>query len=154
MWPAPCQLFQRMGKTFFNTTIKIASTPERVWAALADIERWPEWTPTVSRLELLSGLPFGVGSRVRIHQPKLRPAVWEVTRWEAGQGFAWTAKHPGVRAVGEHIIEAADDGCIVTLKVCFDGPFGSLAGWLAGRLTTRYLTMEAEGLKKKIDETA
>ena len=36
--------------THFSVTVDIPAPPDRVWAVIADVERWPEWTPTVTRI--------------------------------------------------------------------------------------------------------
>src|SRR5688500_14341659 len=37
----------------FSTTTEIDGPPEVVFAVLTDIDRWPEWTATVTRVERL-----------------------------------------------------------------------------------------------------
>ena len=131
----------------FRISTTIDAPGERVWAVLVDVERWPEWTASVSRVELLTGAPLGLSGRVRIDQPKLRPAVWTVTLWQPGQRFVWESANPGVRVVAEHAIATRAGGCTVTLAVQFNGLFGSAAGALNRELTTHYLELEANGLK-------
>ena len=52
-----------------DDTIHIEAPADVVWAVTEDIERWPEWTPTVTSARRLDGGPFGLGSRFRIKQP-------------------------------------------------------------------------------------
>ena len=68
----------------FSTTIEIKAPPQRVWAVLADIEGWPDWTASVTSVERFESGPLIVGTRARLRQPKLRPAIWEITKIEKG----------------------------------------------------------------------
>jgi hypothetical protein len=47
-------------------TTRIACDPERVFDVLADLRRETEWTSRVSRAELMSGEPIGLGSHFAI----------------------------------------------------------------------------------------
>jgi uncharacterized protein YndB with AHSA1/START domain len=135
--------------TDFSITFDLGAPPERVWAAMSDIERWPEWTPTVTRVERLDRGPLGVGSRVRILQPKLPPAVWEVTELDAGRSFTWVTRSPGVRVTAQHRVEPTPDGSRVTLSLAFSGLLGRVVARLTRSLNQRYLALEAEGLSRR-----
>ena len=68
--------------------------PERVFAVLADHERWPEWFPSVSKVEVI-GAAEGVGARRRVTIPgsvvEEEFIVWEPgVRWS----FTGTAARP------------------------------------------------------------
>jgi hypothetical protein len=129
--------------------VDVAAPPPQVWSVMADIERWPEWTPTVSRLKLLTPGLFQVGSRVRIHQPKLPPAVWRVSELNPGAGFTWVSVAPGVRVTARHTVDASGIGSKVSLSIQYEGLLGGLlARWMRD-LNERYLAIEAGGLKAR-----
>ncbi len=46
---------------------------------LREVERWPEWAPTVTAVRPLDDGPLAVGSRVRVEQPRIPPTVYVVT---------------------------------------------------------------------------
>lgn len=133
----------------YRISTTIDAPAERVWAVLADVERWPEWTASVSRVEILTSAPLGVGGRVRLDQPKLRRAVWTITLWQPGQRFIWESANPGITVVAEHAIAPGEGGCTVTLTVRFKGLLGSTMGALNHKLTDHYLELEANGLKAR-----
>ncbi len=67
--------------------VDIAAPPEKVWTVVTDIERWSEWTTSVTSVELLSRALLNSGSQARIRQPRLPVMVWKVTAFEPGRYF-------------------------------------------------------------------
>ncbi|MCW2828941.1 MAG: hypothetical protein JWQ67_2557 [Marmoricola sp.] len=58
----------------YESTTTISAPPGRIWDIWSDVERWSEWTASVTGAELLGGGgPLRVDSRVPIRQPRLRP---------------------------------------------------------------------------------
>lgn len=138
----------------YTVSIDIHASPEKVWSELIDVERWPESTPSMTRVERLDNGPFGIGSRARVTQPKLSPMVWTVTDFEPGRSFSWTARATGITIVGEHSLSPkAEDTVTLTLGIRATGPLGPLVSLLTAKLTQRYVNMEAEGLKHRCEMT-
>ncbi len=123
----------------------IAVPAERVWAVLSDVERWPEWTASVTSVELDG--PLEVGATATIKQPKLPVTKWIVTEHVPGRSFVWRSEAPGSVAIGVHEVTPRGDGTTrVRLALDQTGPLGSLVGLFYRRLTRRYVQMEADGL--------
>jgi hypothetical protein len=134
--------------TDFSTVVPIKAPPDRVLAVLRDIERWPEWTATMTSVQRIGTGPFAVGSKARVRQPKLLPAIWQVTELD-DRGFTWVTRSPGVLLTGGHSVEPAGSGSKVTLSLRFTGFLAPLAARLYRNLIQQYLATEAEGLRKR-----
>jgi carbon monoxide dehydrogenase subunit G len=134
----------------FRTSIDIAAPPDRVWSIMRDVERWHEWTASITGIERLDDGPLRVGSRARVRQPKLPTNEFVVTALEEGRGFTWESKSLGVRGIGHHSIEPTARGCRVTLGVDFRGPLAWVVSRVYGKLTQRYIEMEANGLARTV----
>ncbi len=132
----------------FSTQVVVEACPHRVWDVLADFERWPQWTPTMRRIDILDNLPIGTGTRVRIEQPKLIPAIWTISAWNPKRCLVWDSNRPGLRVSARHHVEEIADGASVTLTVCFNGLLGNLTGLAMSSLTNTYLALEASCLKQ------
>ena len=133
---------------YLSAVVDIEALPELVWAVMRDIESWPTWTPTVTSIRRLDrGRRFGVGSRARVRQPSLRPAIWQVTDMDEGRSFTWVTHAPGVHVAARHSIGPSLTGSQVTLSITFSGLWGPLVARLLRRLNQRYLNAEALGLK-------
>ncbi len=138
----------------FSIAVDIHAPPEIVWAVMIDIDRWAEWTPSVRKIERFGSGPIVRGSRVRILQPKVPPAVWQVTELDPGRSFSWKSGSAVAWAVAKHRVEASDVGCRATLSLHFGGPLGGIVACLLKNLNNRYLQMEATGLKRRSESLA
>ena len=54
-----------MTPTQFQTVVEIAAMPEQVWPVMADVEKWPEWTASVTRVKLLTPGPLTTSASVK-----------------------------------------------------------------------------------------
>jgi uncharacterized membrane protein len=140
-------------QTHFSTAIVISAPAERVWTVMSDVERWHEWTPTVTSIKRLDEGPLAVGKRASIRQPKLFPATWKVIAFDPGRSFTWTTTGPGVLVTAHHGVEALPDGTTrATLSIAYSGLLASLLAWLTLGINDRYLGLEAAGLKRRSEE--
>lgn len=138
----------------FQFVVEIAAPPFHVWETLLDVERWPEWTQSITKVERLDDAPLAVGSRVRILQPRLIPAVWSVTELDPHKRvFVWRTGKPGVRLTAMRRIERTDQGSRVTLALAYGGLLGPFMAYQLKDLNWSYLTMEAQGLKVRCEAT-
>ena len=77
-----------------ESRITIASNVNEVWAYVCDVERWPEWAPTVLECRVRGGAPLQPGSRVeqrakdlgRTHGRSQEVTVVEAPRYVAFAG--------------------------------------------------------------------
>ena len=132
-------------------SISIAAPPERVWAVILDVERWPEWTQSMTRLERLQPGDLAPGSKVKVTQPKLPVNVYEVTAVEPDRYLEWRVSKPGFSVVAGHRVEPDGPGCKVTLSIEQSGLLSPIVGLMYGALTKRYVAMEAQGLKARLE---
>jgi len=128
--------------------VEIDASAEVIWRILADVERWPSWSRSFISIERLEGSGLALGSRVRIVQPKMPALEWVVTESVDASSFTWEASSSGLRTRASHILTAGPEGrSIVTLNIEQSGSLSRIVGLLAGSRTSRYLAMEAAGLK-------
>jgi uncharacterized membrane protein len=135
----------------FSASITVDAPAERVWAVMSDVERWPEWTASITSVQRLEAGPLRIGARARIVQPKLRPMVWTVTALVPNHSFTWVMSAAGTTGTADHRIEPAQGGVSVTLSIRNTGLLAPLVNLLYGGLTRRYLDMECRGLKRRCE---
>ena len=133
----------------FRYDVEIRVSPSRVWSVLLDVERWPEWTTSVSRIQRMDLGPLTLGSRTRIWQPRLMPAVWCVTSLDEGRRvFGWTTRTLGVKIVGRHQVDAFKNHSRVALSLHYTGPLSVVVARVYRDLIWDYLRREGNGLKE------
>ncbi len=135
-------------------SIDIDAPPERVWAVMSDIERWSEWTASVTKGELLQPGPLALGSEARISQPRFGTWTWRVIALDPGRSFTWDTSRPGTRMVATHtVVSRGEDGSTARLLIDSNGLAVTLIGWVLAGTGRRYVEMEAQGLKRRSEET-
>ena len=138
----------------FSISVDVQAPPSAVWGVMSDVERWHEWTASITRVTRLDPGPLAIGARAHVLQPKLRPADFIVTEFEPGRQFTWVTHSPGIMATARHSVEPVAGGTRARLSVQYDGLLAAPVAWLFGRLTNEYLALEAAGLKKRSEAQA
>jgi len=136
----------------FRYVVDIKVSPARVWAVLLDVEHWPEWTTSITRVQRMDLVALTLGSRTRICQPGLLPAVWQVTSLdEKRRIFAWTAHPFGIKIVGRHQVDAVGIISRVTLSLDYSGLLGTVMARVYRQVNWDYITREGNGLRKRCE---
>ena len=135
----------------FSTSLAINASQDFIWKVLSDVAHWHEWTPTVTKVEVLNTPEIKLGNRYKVIQPKLQPVVWTITELNSAN-FTWESKSPGMHMVAEHIVKSINaNQSEVTLTFAFNGWFGNLIGKMYGKMTEDYIQTEAQSLKKRVE---
>ena len=128
--------------------VAIDAPADVVWEVFSDVERWPEWTASVTRIVAVDGPGLAVGKRFAIKQPRMPKLVWEVTELVPGSSWTWVQRSPGGLTVARHdVIAESDNRTQVRQQLDQRGPLGALVGFLMRGMTRRYLDLETAGLK-------
>jgi len=136
-----------------RASITIDAPIEVVWSVFTDVERWPTWASSFTSVELIDG-PMRLGARVRIRQPRLPTVIWEVTKWDPGRSWTWTATSPGARTEASHVLTSVGGRTLAEQSISPSGLIGRLAAFMLRSLTRRYLAIEAAGLKQRAEQIA
>lgn len=136
----------RVAETFVTS-----AQPAIIWKVLADVEHWHEWTSTVLSIKPVGNAALGVGARYQVVQPKLRPAIYEVTECVPCRRFTWAQRFPGGAMVADHRITPRDGSAEVELSFSSSGLLGNIVGKVFFRLIRNYVRTEANRLKSRCD---
>ena len=135
----------------FINSLTINASQEAVWKVLSNVAHWHEWTPTVTKVEVLNTPELKLGNRYKVIQPKLQPVVWTITELNSAN-FTWESKSPGMHMVAEHVVKSVNaNQSEVTLTFAFNGWLGNLIGKMYGKMTEEYVRTEAQSLKKRVE---
>ena len=130
-----------------ENSILIEAPAQIVWDRTVEIERWPEWTPTVTSLKRLDDGPFRCGSAALIRQPGLPEARWVVTAMTPGEQFTWETRVRGMRMIATHKLSKEGAGTESVLRVELRGLVARLLWPLIRRTVSRSLERENAALK-------
>ncbi|HEY7051240.1 MAG TPA: SRPBCC family protein [Mycobacterium sp.] len=134
-------------------SVEIDAPAPLVWDVFSDVERWPEWTASMTRIVAADGPGLAVGKRFEIKQPRLPKLVWTVTDVTPGVSWTWVQHSPGGTTSARHEVSALPgDRALVRQELDQTGVIGAVVARLMLRTTKRYLALEGEGLKARAEQ--
>jgi uncharacterized membrane protein len=129
------------------------ATPQAVWRILEDVESWPQWTPTVLKVKPLGNGGLRVGAKYLVTQPKLRPAIYEITDCIPGRAFTWAQRMPGAALIADHRIIPNGSDTEVELSFRSEGLLANVVAKFFSKIISEYVATEARSLKARCDAT-
>lgn len=142
MWP--------VGPKCYEAQIVIDRPCADVWKSLSALEKWPQWTPTMTSVRRLSG--EGVGAVYEVRQPGLPKSHLTISEWNEGHSFTWGATEKPSSMVAEHVLtEINENETEVKLTISMTGPMVALVWKLWGRKIRRFVDVEAQSLKSIVE---
>jgi hypothetical protein len=141
-----------MGRAYtLERTASIRCKSDKIFRILIDVSHWNMWTKSIQDIVILKGAGFEIGSKIKVRQPKLSPAIWTVTEILENKCIAWEKKSFGLKMTANHLIESSSGISTVKLQVIYSGFLAPVIHKLTAHLTETYLTMEITGLKEKCE---
>lgn len=104
----------------------VHAPPDAVWAVLADVERWPEWSPGGGqRIEVVgddgSARAVGAGTRFRMFLPDDRVLHVDVVAFVPEREFTDVTEVNGITVRTEHLLEPHGEGTRITYRAVLTG---------------------------------
>jgi hypothetical protein len=131
----------------YETSTTTSAEPARLWAVVADVEKWPEWIDVYEYVRPDQQGPMRLGHTARVKQRGLAAGTWTVTELDEGKVFAWESRQPGVRLLGRHVVTAEPGGgSRLTLQLEQSGWLSGLVTALMGGKVRRYVDLECARL--------
>ncbi len=131
--------------------IDISAPSAVVWDLTTDVETWPTFSPTMTKVERLDTGPLALGSEARVKQPGQRAAVWTVTALEPGRSFTWTTRALGIGFAGTHEVVPVGAGCTNVLVLELTGRAAPVLGRVLGPVLRRAIRQENAGFKTRAE---
>ncbi len=128
--------------------ILVDAPPERVWAIITDIDRWPDWQPGVSKARLEGPLAPGSVFRWRASGLSIRSTLREVA---PPSRIGWEGKAPGTRAVHVWALTAQGAQTAVETEESFEGWLPRLMRRAMQRNLEKALRGGLESLKRRAE---
>ena len=142
-----------------SASVVIATAPERVWAVISDPERALSFMSGVTRWEVVSEDPTGLGARyrilLRVGSAEIGGLI-EVVEWNSPWDLAWSSV-TGIDQRGRWRLREAGEGQTrVELRLAYGVAGSGLSGWVAERIAgptvSGHLRRTVRVLKRMVEQ--
>jgi len=100
-----------------HDSISISQSPEKIWNFWALVTTDVQWRDGITKAELTSQPPYGVGSTGIHFHKDLGPMPWTIIKWEDGRHMEWVFEDSRMKgAIGFYRVEPENDGSRVTMQ--------------------------------------
>jgi carbon monoxide dehydrogenase subunit G len=113
----------------------VSAGHQRAWNLLADVQRWPEWAPHITRVDVEPPGPVGPDSTGVLHIRRLGANAFAMTDWRPHRHWRWRGRMPGAIVDYNHEFAAIDETTTrLTWTVDLDGPVAPIIRPIFARL--------------------
>ncbi len=116
----------------FESSIDINAPAEKVWALVDKLEEWPQWMPSIKKIERLSKGPLTVGSQLSVTAKVSRLTVkllMTITEFVPERNVVMQGKALGTNLTRFYTLEPVNG----KTKVTIGGDVSGALAWLARR---------------------
>lgn len=134
----------------FSSSVEIDAPVEKVWTLVDRLEEWPQWMPSIKKLEKVSEEPLAVGSQISVTATVSRLTVnllMTVTEFTPQRSVVMRGKALGTNLTRFYFLEPADG----KTKVTIGGEVSGLLAWLARRGGQAVSDEIAQAVKRRVE---
>jgi len=100
-----------------HKSISISQSPDKIWNFWLLVTTDVQWRGGITKAELTSQPPSGVGSTGMHYHKKLGPMPWTIIKWEDGRHMEWIFGECKIKGfIGFYHVEKETDGSYVTMQ--------------------------------------
>jgi len=134
----------------FESSIDIDAPINKVWALVDKLEEWPQWMPSIKKIERLSKEPLTVGSQLSVTATVSALTVtllMTITEFIPERSVVLEGKALGTKLTRFYNLEPANG----KTKVTIGGDVSGALAWLAQRGGQEVSTEIAQAVKTMIE---
>ena len=134
----------------FESSIDINAPIKKIWALVDKLEEWPQWMPSIKKIERLSNGPLSVGSQLSVTAKVSGLTVkllMTITEFIPERIVVMQGKTLGTNLKRFYNLEPVND----KTKVTIGGDVSGVLAWLVRRGGQAVSTEIAQAVKTKIE---
>jgi carbon monoxide dehydrogenase subunit G len=134
----------------FESSIDINAPPDRVWALMDKLEQWPQWMPSIKKIERISKGPLAIGSQLSVTAKVSGLTVkllMTIIKFVPEQTVVMQGRALSTSLTRFYILEPLDG----KTKVTIGGDVSGALAWLARRGGQAVSDEMTQAAKKRIE---
>jgi len=136
----------------FESGIDISAPAEKVWSLIDELEEWPQWMPSIKKIERVSKGPLTAGSQLSVTVKVSRLTVtllMTIIEFVPERTVVMQGKALGTNLTRFYTLKPLDS----KTKVTIGGDVSGALAWLARRGGQAVSDEIAQAAKKRIEES-